>query len=84
MHGRTIEKRLGEETMTMMMHALSASPGVDVSADQDTLVRDGIVGLKAAFSRDLTGCRRLCATISRAGWWKSLFLSRRSTTSKGS
>jgi hypothetical protein len=38
--------------MTMMMHALSESPGVDVSADRETLTRDGIVGLKGAFSRD--------------------------------
>jgi hypothetical protein len=36
----------------MMMHALSESPGVDVSADRETLTRDGIVGLKSAFSRD--------------------------------
>jgi hypothetical protein len=36
----------------MMMHALSESPGVDVSADRETLTRDGIVGLKGAFSRD--------------------------------
>jgi hypothetical protein len=38
--------------MTTMMHALSESPGVDVSADRATLIRDGIVGLKGAFSRD--------------------------------
>ena len=35
-----------------MVHAISESPGVDVSADRETLTRDGIVGLKGAFSRD--------------------------------
>jgi hypothetical protein len=35
-----------------MMHAISESPAVDVSADRETLTRDGIVGLKGAFSRD--------------------------------
>src|SRR3984957_19156818 len=38
--------------MTTMMHALSESPGVYVSAYRETLIRDGIVGLKGAFSRD--------------------------------
>jgi hypothetical protein len=38
--------------MITMMHALSESPGVDVSADRETLIRDGLVGLKGAFSRD--------------------------------
>ena len=36
----------------MMTHAITESPGVDVSADRGTLTHDGIVGLKAAFSRE--------------------------------
>jgi hypothetical protein len=48
-----------------IMHAVSESPGVDVSADRETLTRDGIVGLKGAFSRDW-------AERMREDMWRSI------------
>jgi hypothetical protein len=41
-----------------MTLAMTESPALDVSADRETLHRDGIVGLKAAFSRDWTARMR--------------------------
>ena len=37
-----------------MAHATTKSPGVDVSAERETLHRDGIVALNGTFSRDWT------------------------------
>jgi hypothetical protein len=37
-----------------MALAATEPPGVDVSADRETLYRDGIAALKGAFSRDWT------------------------------
>jgi hypothetical protein len=51
------------------MHVISESPGIDVSADRETLTRDGIVGLKGAFSRDWAECMR---EDMLTGFWEAI------------